>query len=115
MSQDVWQVFEIEELKKRVRGPEPRFFEFLRGGRLSGAVYRLPAGAHDLQGPHLEDEIYVVLEGRARLRVGAEERDVHPGLVLFIKANAPHSFVDIKEDLTLLAMFSASKAFGAGA
>jgi mannose-6-phosphate isomerase-like protein (cupin superfamily) len=113
MSPNIWQVFELEELKKRVRGPEPRFFEFLRGDRLSGAVYRLPAGAHDLQGPHLEDEIYLVLEGRARLRVGTEERDVHPGLVLFIKAESPHSFFDIKEDLTLLAMFSATKAYGA--
>jgi mannose-6-phosphate isomerase-like protein (cupin superfamily) len=114
MSQDVWQVFEIEDLKKRVRGPEPRFFEFLRGDRLSGAVYRLPAGAHDLQGPHLEDEIYVVLDGRARFRIGTEEREIHPGLVLFIKANAPHSFFDITEDLTLLAMFSARKSYATG-
>jgi mannose-6-phosphate isomerase-like protein (cupin superfamily) len=111
MSQGVWQVFDIEDLKKRVRGPEPRFFEFLRGERLSAAVYRLPAGAHDLQGPHLEDEIYVVLEGRARLRLGTEELEIHPGQVLFIKANAPHSFFDIKEDLALLAMFSATKSY----
>ncbi len=109
MTQNPWQVFEIEELKKRVRGPEPRFFEFLGGERLSGAIYRLPAGAHDLQGPHLEDEMYVVLEGRARLRFGTEEREVHPGLVVFIQANTRHSFVEIHEDLTLLAMFSVSK------
>jgi mannose-6-phosphate isomerase-like protein (cupin superfamily) len=113
MSPGTWQVFEVEDLKKRVRGPEPRFFEFLRGDRLSGAVYRLPAGAHDLQGPHLEDEIYVVLEGRARLRIGVEDIDVHPGQVLFIKANVPHSFVDIREDLALLAMFSATKSYAA--
>ena len=55
MSGQDWQVFEIEDLRGNVRGPEPRFFEFLAGQRLSGAVYRLPAGAHDLQGPHLED------------------------------------------------------------
>lgn len=108
MTQDACQVFEIAELKQRVLGPEPRFHEFLSGKRLSGALYRLPAGAHDLQGPHLEDELYVVLEGRARLRTGTTERDVHPGLVLFIAADARHSFVDIQEDLTLLAVFSAS-------
>jgi mannose-6-phosphate isomerase-like protein (cupin superfamily) len=111
MSPAVWQVFGLDDLKKRVRGPEPRFFEFLRGERLSGAIYRLPAGAHDLQGPHLEDEIYVVLEGRARLRIGGEDLDVHPGQVLFIEANSPHSFCDIEEDLALLAMFSASKSY----
>ena len=109
MTNDMWQIYEIEELKKRVAGPEPRFFEFLGGARLSGALYRLPAGAHDLQAPHLEDEVYVVLEGRARLKVGAEERDVRPGLILFIRAEARHSFVEIQEDLTLLALFSASE------
>ena len=113
MAQDTWQIFDVDDLKTRVRGPEPRFFEFLSGGRLSGALYRLPAGATDLQGPHLEDEVYVVLEGRARLRVGTEEREVRPGLVLFIRADSRHSFVDIHEDLTLLAVFSAAdKPYG---
>ncbi|MCK6371815.1 MAG: cupin domain-containing protein [Gammaproteobacteria bacterium] len=109
MSGQDWQVFEIEDLRGNVRGPEPRFFEFLAGQRLSGAVYRLPAGAHDLQGPHLEDEVYVVLRGRATLRVGAVDRAIHPGLVVFIPTNVAHSFVDITEDLELLALFSATK------
>ena len=106
MAQDTWQIFDIETLKQRVQGPEPRFFEYLRSGRLSSALYRLPAGANDLQGPHLEDEIYIVLEGSARLRVGSDEQAVRPGQVLFIRANAAHAFIDIREDLTLLAVFS---------
>lgn len=109
MAQDAWQVFEVAELAKRVLGPEPRFFEFLRSPRLSGALYRLPAGARDLQGPHLEDEIYVVIEGRARLRAEAVEQEVRPGMVLFVPAGSPHAFVAIEEDLTLLAIFSASE------
>jgi mannose-6-phosphate isomerase-like protein (cupin superfamily) len=108
MTRSEWQIFEIEELKKQVRGLEPRFFEFLGAGRLSGAMYRLPAGAHDMQGPHLEDEVYVVLEGRARLKIGAEEREVRPGMIVFIEANARHAFVEILEDLTLLTLFSAT-------
>ena len=73
-----------------------------------------PAGANDLQGPHLEDEVYLVLEGRARLRVGTEEHDVRPGVLLFIRADSRHSFVDIREDLALLAVFSAAeKPYGA--
>lgn len=109
MHQDPWQIFDIADLKKRVLGSEPRFFEFLRDRGLSGALYRLPAGSRDLQGPHLEDEVYVVLEGRARLRVGGEEQDVRPGLILFIQADSRHSFVDIQEDLTLLALFSGTE------
>jgi mannose-6-phosphate isomerase-like protein (cupin superfamily) len=107
MSEATWQVFDVTALKHRVEGREPRFLEFLRVAKLSCAVYRLPAGARDLQAPHLEDEIYLVIEGRARLRIGNQEQEVRPGLVLFIGANADHSFVDIKEDLTLLAVFSA--------
>lgn len=109
MIQGSWQAFDIRDLKERVRGPEPRFFEFLGGARLSGAIYRLPAGSHDLQGPHLEDEVYVVLEGLAKLRLGGEDLVVKPGMVVFIAADARHSFVEIEEDLTLLALFSASK------
>jgi len=109
MPHDGCKVFESAELRKRVLGPEPRFFEFLSGPRLSGALYRLPAGARDLQGPHLEDEIYVVLEGRARLRADEVEQDVHPGTILFVPADTRHSFVDIEEDLTLLAIFSAAE------
>lgn len=104
-----WKIFDVADLKQRVLGPEPRYYEFLSGARLSGGVYRLPAGSRDLQGPHLEDEVYVVLEGRARIRGAAEEQEVRPGMILFIQADSRHSFVDIEEDLTLLAIFSAAE------
>ena len=72
---------------------------------MSCAIYRLPVGARDMQAPHLEDEIYVVLEGKARLRIDGQERDVGAGTVLFVGATTEHSFFDIREDLTLLAIF----------
>ena len=65
MSDSAWQLFHLSELAKKVDGSEPRFYEFLRVSKLSGAIYRLPAGARDMQAPHLEDEVYVVLDGRA--------------------------------------------------
>ena len=46
-----------------------------------------------------------MLEGKARLRVDGQEQEVGPGIVLFVKATTEHSFFDISEDLTLLAMF----------
>lgn len=108
MSEANCQVFDVAELGKRVLGPEPRYHEFLRSPRLSGGLYRLPAGARDLQGPHLEDELYLVLEGRARLKSGNTEEEVRPGKVLFIPAGSRHAFVDMQEDLLLLAVFSAT-------
>jgi mannose-6-phosphate isomerase-like protein (cupin superfamily) len=110
MSSSAWKTFDLNELKKKVAGSEPRIVEFLRGENLSCAIYRLPAGSKDMQAPHLEDEIYVVLDGRARLRVDEQERDVGTGMVLFVGATTEHSFFDIEEDLTLLAIFGPSDA-----
>lgn len=108
MSCATWKVFDLEQLKRSVAGPAPRIVEFLRCRQMACAVYRLPAGARDMQAPHLEDEIYVVLEGKARLRVEGQERDVGAGTVLFVAATTEHSFFDIQEDLTLLAIFGPS-------
>ena len=88
-----------------MQGTEPSFFEFLRSQQLSCAMYRLPVGAKDMQAPHLEDEVYVVIEGRARLHIDGAEQDVVPGMVLFVGATTEHSFFDITENLTLLAVF----------
>jgi len=108
MTDSAWQIFDVDELAAKVAGNEPRFHEFLRVPTLSSAVYRLPAGSRDMQAPHLEDEIYVVLEGRARLRIGTKDYDVGRGSILFVRATADHSFFDIEEDLTLLVFFGAT-------
>lgn len=108
MSDSAWQVFQLEDLAEKVKGTEPRFFEYLRVPTLSSAIYRLPAGAKDMQAPHLEDEIYLVVEGRARLRIGTQEHEVSRGTILYVKATSDHSFFDIEEDLTLLSFFGAS-------
>ena len=110
MSSSAWQVFKLSELRDKVAGSDPCFFEFLRSSQMSCALYRLPAGAKDMQAPHLEDELYMVLEGRARLRIGDEEQDVGPGMMLFVRATTEHSFFDISEDLTLVAMFGPSES-----
>jgi mannose-6-phosphate isomerase-like protein (cupin superfamily) len=100
-----WQVFQIEELLKKVEGNDPRFFEFLRVPSMSMAIYRLPVGASDMQSPHPEDEIYVVIEGRARLIINDEEQEAVKGSILFVARDTPHTFFDIEESLTVLAFF----------
>lgn len=100
-----WEVFRVAELTDKVAGDKPRIHEFLNRPSMSGIVYRVPAGCRDLQAPHAEDEVYVVLDGRARLRVGEVEHTIGPGHVLFVRATTAHSFFDIEEDLTVLAFF----------
>jgi mannose-6-phosphate isomerase-like protein (cupin superfamily) len=107
LSEHDWEVFTVEELSAKVEGKEASVFEFLRTPTLSCMVYRLPAGSRDMQAPHLEDEVYFVLSGRARLRVAGLEREVAPGNILFIRATLEHSFFKIEEDLTVVAVFGA--------
>ena len=108
MTDDAWKIFSIDELLPKVQGDDPCFLEYLRMPGLSGAVYRLPTGSRDMQAPHLEDEIYFVIEGKATLKVGDGEKEVGPGSILYVRATEEHSFFNITEDLTLLAFFGKS-------
>ena len=83
-----------------------RYGELLRVPALSAGWYVLPAGATDEQSPHGEDEIYYVVRGRARVRLGADDRPVEPGAVVYVPAGVEHRFHSIAEELVLLVVFA---------
>jgi mannose-6-phosphate isomerase-like protein (cupin superfamily) len=91
-------------LDRRAASGRP-YLEFQRSPDLSTGLYVLPAGGVDRQRPHTEDEIYIVLAGRAAFTAGDETADVGPDDVLFVPAGIPHRFHDIREDLRLLVLF----------
>ena len=66
----------------------------------------MPAGVADLQKPHREDEMYYVVRGRARMKVGAEDQAVGQGSVIFVAAQVEHRFYDIAEELVVLVFFA---------
>ncbi|MEZ0448281.1 cupin domain-containing protein [Cellulomonas sp. ICMP 17802] len=90
------------------------YTEHLRVPALSVGTYVLRAGDEDSQQPHTEDEIYVVLDGRARLWTPGLTVDVGPGDVAFVPALEPHRFVDITQDLTVLVVFGPAERSAAG-
>lgn len=99
------EAFDLAELID-ARGTSGRLYhEFIRTHDLSVGIYELSAGAIDPQGPHTEDEVYYVVSGRALISVGAEERPVGPGSVVFVAADVVHRFHDIAEDLVILVFF----------
>ena len=106
MAEDDWRVFDLAELLERHELRKTPYLEFLRVPALSCGVYRLSAGARDLQGPHDEDEVYYVISGRGRVRVGGEDRPVGPGSLLYVRATSEHSFFEIDEEITLLVFFA---------
>lgn len=97
---------EIADVELRRRAKGRLYEEFVRHDSMSVGLYVLPAGASDPQQPHTEDEVYVVLRGRGRIRVGSEDRDVGPGSVVFVPAKLEHRFHSIREELSVVVMFA---------
>ena len=106
---DSWRIFKVDELLAEQAGAGRAVYsEFLKASAMSLGIYRLPAGSRDMQGAHDDDEVYLVMSGRARMRLGDVERAVGPGSLLYVSATTEHSFFEIEEDMTLLVMFAAS-------
>ena len=108
MAADDWQIFQLDELNRKFSDKQVEYQEFLKVPNLSCGLYRLKAGSKDMQGPHEDDEVYYVLEGKARLRTDGQEHDIGPGSVLYIRATSIHSFFEIDEDMTLLVFFASA-------
>lgn len=88
------------------------YLEWLRVDAMSSGVYVLGPGEEDRQGPHDEDEIYFVVEGRGRITVAAEDAPVGAGTVVFVPAKVPHHFHSIDEQLTILVFFAPAESGG---
>ena len=90
MTENTWQVFDLDEIKARLKGEPVEYLEFLNVPALNCGLYFLAAGSRDMQAPHDEDEVYLVLSGRARMRLGEQERAVGPGSLLYVGATTEH-------------------------
>ena len=98
--------FEMADLLAARERLGKAYHEFLRVPTLSMGLYVLPEGGVDPQQPHTEDEVYYVVRGQATIRVGAEDRPVGPGSVVFVAATVPHRFHSITEELAVLVYFA---------
>jgi mannose-6-phosphate isomerase-like protein (cupin superfamily) len=102
--------YEVSELEQRRARNDKRYLEFLRVPEMSAGIYVLPSGGTDTQSPHEEDELYYVIRGEARMKVGAEERGVAAGSVIFVPARMEHRFYDISAELMLLVFFAPAES-----
>lgn len=101
-------VFELPKLVQK-RSDHP-YREFFRIPAMSAGIYVLPAGAIDHQHPHREDEIYYVIRGKAKMRLGAEEYSAQQGSVIFVEPGLEHRFFDIEQELVLLVVFAPAES-----
>ncbi|HHH49958.1 MAG TPA: cupin domain-containing protein [Saprospiraceae bacterium] len=79
---------------------------FLKKETLITGVYAIPAGGDDPQSPHKMDELYYILNGKAKFQAGEEKSEAKKGSIIYVKANVAHHFYDIEEDLEVLVFFS---------
>jgi mannose-6-phosphate isomerase-like protein (cupin superfamily) len=102
-----FQTAELDGMISRARASADSYApEVLRSELLSVGLYIVPAGGPDDQSPHNEDEVYYVVRGRAKIRVGEDDHRVQPGTVLFVPAKAVHYFHDILEELILVVFWA---------
>ena len=64
------------------------------------------AGSEDEQRPHGEEEVYLILEGKGRFKMGDEDVVASPGSLLTVPARVEHRFHSIEQDLLLLVFFA---------
>ncbi|MCB1709742.1 MAG: cupin domain-containing protein [Halioglobus sp.] len=106
MSDQPWQIFDLAQIRQRLKGKPAEYLEFLNVPALNCGIYFLAAGSTDMQSPHDDDELYLVLSGKAQMRLDNAERAVGPGSLLYVGATTEHSFFEIEEDMTLLVIFA---------
>jgi mannose-6-phosphate isomerase-like protein (cupin superfamily) len=108
---ETFDVSSLEEARAEVQHRTGELYlEFLRRDSMSCGLYVLEPGADDPQEPHQEDEVYVVLGGRAQLMVAGDDHPVGPGSVLFVARTVPHRFHDVIERLSVLVFFAPAES-----
>ena len=98
--------FEILDVITMQKSLGERYLEFFKGDNLSLGLYSLRTGDEDTQQPHTEDEVYYVVSGHAKLKVGDNDRSVKPGSIVFVSAGVDHRFHEITEPLMVMVVFA---------
>jgi mannose-6-phosphate isomerase-like protein (cupin superfamily) len=99
-------VFRLDDLDAERAANQGAYLRFLKERTMSAGLYALSAGQSDPQKPHAQDEVYLVVSGRAAITVGEETTTVARGSVVFVPAGTPHRFHHISEDLRVMVVFS---------
>jgi mannose-6-phosphate isomerase-like protein (cupin superfamily) len=98
---------EIPELDPQPRDADGHgYVDFLASDKLSVGLAIWPKGKPDRQRPHLEDEVYYVISGRATIQVAGEDRAVKAGSLVLVATGVEHRFHSIEEDLRVLVFWA---------
>ncbi len=102
-----WKVFQLADLISKTEKGTLSISEFLRTPSLSCSIYHVPAGSDEMSKAHEEDELYLILEGKAQLRIEDTIHKVEKGTLMYVHAACDHSYFDVEESITALVFFGA--------
>lgn len=99
-----WQFGTEEALKTLANHPAGKpFVTLLEQGKMYVEVYK-PQGI-DLQKPHDQDEIYVVISGTGQFYNNGQTSPFQPGDLIFVPAGLEHRFLDFSADFATWVIF----------
>jgi mannose-6-phosphate isomerase-like protein (cupin superfamily) len=96
---------DIEATRQRLEGAGGGYEIVHESPGLEIGVYVLVAPEPDRQQPHVDDEVYVVLDGRGVLEIEGDTIELSGGKAAFVPAQADHRFTGY-EGLSVLVVFS---------
>jgi mannose-6-phosphate isomerase-like protein (cupin superfamily) len=99
---------DFESVRRRLADGGRRVRDRAHLAGLELGVYVLVAPEPDLQQPHEDDEVYVVLEGYGVLEIEGETVELREGQAAFVPAGADHRFVGY-ENLSVLVIFAQAR------
>ena len=95
---------EASERLEANRSSDGKPYEIMtRHGSMHIGLYA-PRGK-DPQQPHVQDEVYFVMQGSGGFICGDSQRAFAPGDVLFVLAGTVHRFVDFTNDFQVWVVF----------
>lgn len=74
----------------------------VRGEKIEVGRFFYPKGTEARTHAHPNEQIQVVLSGRARYHVAGEEKVLGPGDLVLNPPNAEHGILEVLEDLTVI-------------
>ena len=97
----------LEKALESLNNSATPFKELFNHGSLSIEIYKQIK--IDLQQPHLQDEAYIIVNGRGKFINGENMIDFNTGDFLFVPAGVEHRFVDFTDDFTTWVIFYGPK------
>ena len=92
----------ISDMVGNLESAELKHKEVLTAGPLTIEVGKYPADSAVPKNSHNEEELYYILSGSGKLRVGDDTHEIETGDLVYVEPDLEHDFFHITEEITVL-------------